>query len=445
MAELGRQGAHVLDAESTDRIRAACYPEGRINTALAGKDAAALAAAARDPGAVAARGCWSRRSRSSSPRSRSRTRSCSRCWAWSACPTPRAASTRRGPCCASAGAGHSAVIHSRSPQTILAYGAALRVLRVSVNAPGSTGSAGLDTHLAPTMTIGTGFFGRSSLTENLQPARSRAVDAGGLCVGSQPSRSATSPGSSRGRRPLSARHRCPRHRCPRRLRQSTTGLSREELRELILAGAARGGAPLMAELRSSIFIDQLQPQTMCYLGTWVRGRLPRTRMAAGVIEIAPGSTSSRSPTSCSSTPRRRPASSSSSASSAIWSFTRARPPRCESASEAVLDALGAVPSDATRADDPGRQADLAPGPPARVPDQPQQARLDGAGRRVAVRARDAARLLRHPGHQRGREGRADQGRRLPHDRRHRPRVPDRRRGRRAHRRRGGDRRAAGAR
>jgi hypothetical protein len=44
----------------------------------------------------------------------------------------------------------------------------------------------------------------------------------------------------------------------------------------------------MAELRSVIFIDQLQPQTMCYLGTWVRGRLPRTGMAAGVIEVAPG-------------------------------------------------------------------------------------------------------------------------------------------------------------
>ena len=27
---------------------------------------------------------------------------------------------------------------------------------------------------------------------------------------------------------------------------------------------------------------------MCYLGTWVRGRLPRTGMAAGVIEVAPG-------------------------------------------------------------------------------------------------------------------------------------------------------------
>ncbi|MBO0872442.1 MAG: BMC domain-containing protein, partial [Pseudonocardia sp.] len=44
----------------------------------------------------------------------------------------------------------------------------------------------------------------------------------------------------------------------------------------------------MAELRSFIFIDQLQRQTMCYLGSWIRGRLPRAGMAAQVIEIAPG-------------------------------------------------------------------------------------------------------------------------------------------------------------
>ncbi|MGZ4453403.1 MAG: BMC domain-containing protein [Nocardioides sp.] len=44
----------------------------------------------------------------------------------------------------------------------------------------------------------------------------------------------------------------------------------------------------MAELRSFIFIDQLQPQTMCYLGTWVKGSLPRTSSAAQIIEIAPG-------------------------------------------------------------------------------------------------------------------------------------------------------------
>lgn len=44
----------------------------------------------------------------------------------------------------------------------------------------------------------------------------------------------------------------------------------------------------MAELRSFIFIDQLQPQTMCYLGTWVKGALPRANVAAQIIEVAPG-------------------------------------------------------------------------------------------------------------------------------------------------------------
>jgi ethanolamine utilization microcompartment shell protein EutS len=44
----------------------------------------------------------------------------------------------------------------------------------------------------------------------------------------------------------------------------------------------------VADLRSFIFIDQLQPQTMSYLGTWIRGTLPRNNMAAQVIEIAPG-------------------------------------------------------------------------------------------------------------------------------------------------------------
>jgi hypothetical protein len=40
---------------------------------------------------------------------------------------------------------------------------------VAVNEGGSTGSAGFGTHLAPSMTIGTGFLGRSSLGENLEP------------------------------------------------------------------------------------------------------------------------------------------------------------------------------------------------------------------------------------------------------------------------------------
>lgn len=44
----------------------------------------------------------------------------------------------------------------------------------------------------------------------------------------------------------------------------------------------------MAELRSFIFIDQLQPQTLAYIATWMRGTLPRRNMAAQIIEVAPG-------------------------------------------------------------------------------------------------------------------------------------------------------------
>jgi hypothetical protein len=44
----------------------------------------------------------------------------------------------------------------------------------------------------------------------------------------------------------------------------------------------------VAMIRSYIFVDQLQPKTMCFLGTFARGFLPRRNMAAIVIEVAPG-------------------------------------------------------------------------------------------------------------------------------------------------------------
>ena len=137
--EFGRQGAHVLDRESAGRVRAACYPDGQIDVALAGKDATVLAKAAgiKVPGGTRAL----------------------------VAPFPlivpeetlahkklfpllgmvRVRDVQRGIDAARAllrigGAGHSAVIHSRAPATILAYGAAMGVLRVSVNAPGSTDS-----------------------------------------------------------------------------------------------------------------------------------------------------------------------------------------------------------------------------------------------------------------------------------------------------------------
>ena len=67
------------------------------------------------------------------------------------------------------GGGHSAVIHSTDPATIMSYSTQIPVYRVVVNVGNSLGSSGITTNLAPTMTVGTGFFGGSSLGENLEP------------------------------------------------------------------------------------------------------------------------------------------------------------------------------------------------------------------------------------------------------------------------------------
>ena len=68
-----------------------------------------------------------------------------------------------------AGAGHSAAIHSTDHQAIMDYAAAVEAYRVVVNAPCSQGAAGFGTSLSPTFTVGTGFFGRSSIGENIGP------------------------------------------------------------------------------------------------------------------------------------------------------------------------------------------------------------------------------------------------------------------------------------
>jgi len=67
------------------------------------------------------------------------------------------------------GAGHSAAIHSTDEQVTMAYASSVEVYRVVVNAPCSQGAAGISTNLAPTFTIGTGYFGRSAIGENVGP------------------------------------------------------------------------------------------------------------------------------------------------------------------------------------------------------------------------------------------------------------------------------------
>lgn len=67
------------------------------------------------------------------------------------------------------GAGHSAVIHASDPAVVIRYGDALPVCRVAVNSPGVLGSSGMVNGLELSPVIGTGFFGRSSIDENVAP------------------------------------------------------------------------------------------------------------------------------------------------------------------------------------------------------------------------------------------------------------------------------------
>lgn len=67
------------------------------------------------------------------------------------------------------GAGHSAAFHGENHHRLMAFSCAVPVNRVVVNAPCSQGAAGFATHLPPSFMIGTGYSGRSSVGENVGP------------------------------------------------------------------------------------------------------------------------------------------------------------------------------------------------------------------------------------------------------------------------------------
>ena len=168
LRDLQRHGAHVCNEDETARLRDIVYPNGHFNTDVVGRAAVDIA---------------KRADVRCSPRTRILVAPIDLAVAEEPlaheklCPVlglVRVPSAARGIRAAAGvlrigGAGHSAVIHSNDPKTVMAYAAAVPVLRVTVNAGGSTGSSGFDTNLAPSMTIGTGFVGRSSLGENLEP------------------------------------------------------------------------------------------------------------------------------------------------------------------------------------------------------------------------------------------------------------------------------------
>jgi acetaldehyde dehydrogenase/alcohol dehydrogenase len=68
------------------------------------------------------------------------------------------------------GKGHSACVFSEDSEVIAKYSQAMPVCRISVNAPNAMGSPGFLTNLPPTAMLGTGFYGRSSSGDNVNPS-----------------------------------------------------------------------------------------------------------------------------------------------------------------------------------------------------------------------------------------------------------------------------------
>ena len=141
LREMGRHGAHLLDADERDRVRDAVFPGGRFDTSMVGKDAATIAdrAGVRVPPRTRVLLAPFDLAVEEEPLAHEKL-----------CPVlgvTRVPTARRGIRTAEAllrigGAGHSAVIHSNDPRTVMEYAAAVDVLRVTVNEGGSTGSAG---------------------------------------------------------------------------------------------------------------------------------------------------------------------------------------------------------------------------------------------------------------------------------------------------------------
>ncbi|WP_343036834.1 aldehyde dehydrogenase family protein [Lacticaseibacillus absianus] len=66
------------------------------------------------------------------------------------------------------GLGHTAVIHTQDPTIATAFGEAMPACRVLVNTPGSLGGiGGLFNQLTPSLTLGTGSYGKNSISHNL--------------------------------------------------------------------------------------------------------------------------------------------------------------------------------------------------------------------------------------------------------------------------------------
>lgn len=166
--ELEKAGCHICDGAETEALRRYLFHERGFNVEAIGRDATWIAAEAGFKAAAKVKVLVAPISLIGVDEPLSREKLCPVLGFYVANSKAQALAQARG-LLRMSGAGHSAAIHCRDPRTIVDYSAAVEVYRVVVNAPCSQGAAGIGTNLAPTYTVGTGFFGRSAIGENIGP------------------------------------------------------------------------------------------------------------------------------------------------------------------------------------------------------------------------------------------------------------------------------------
>jgi acetaldehyde dehydrogenase (acetylating) len=65
------------------------------------------------------------------------------------------------------GAGHTAILHTSDDQLVEDFGLRTKASRILINTPGTFGGIGYSTNLAPSLTLGCGAIGGSSITDNV--------------------------------------------------------------------------------------------------------------------------------------------------------------------------------------------------------------------------------------------------------------------------------------
>ncbi len=169
LSQLRRHGAHILAPDESDRLRAILFPDNHFDAQYVGRSAVDIAASAGlrvDPATKVLVVPFDL----ILPEEPLAHEKLCPVLGYTTVGTADDGISAARSVLRITGAGHSAAIHSNDAETVFRFAGAMPVYRVSVNVGNSLGGAGFHTNLAPTMTIGTGFFGRSSLGENLQPA-----------------------------------------------------------------------------------------------------------------------------------------------------------------------------------------------------------------------------------------------------------------------------------